>query len=439
MSFIVSLLLLCSFSFAQETDVELSRYIRLLNLKGLPQAPAKNEALYQLGLRLFYDKQLSGKGNISCSDCHSLHGFSGDTLPLGVGEGADGLGPRRIQNQGQLLARHTPALYNLGLPGVASLFWDGRIMKHPTQGGWWTPEEGLNGPTPRLRDTAATLSSLLAVQSLFPMASPEEMLGQGSTLTRVEAWQNVMTRIFNGRLGASYTRFFQQAFPTAASFNIGHVGNALAELERHHFLANNTPWDMYARGDKRFMTERMKKGAVVFFGKASCTNCHMGEHFTSFGFQNIGVPQVGPGVKDGDDRGLMEFTGAETHKYRFRITPLRNAALTSPYMHNGAFATMWEVIEHYNQPVQSLQNFRWNPRHPRLRNNMLLDARSDRMAERIRLLAPNLSRNLSLTQEDKTNLYCFLMVGLTDLKNQGALINQGVLDEIDDCSPRLTH
>lgn len=424
-------------SFAQDTDQNLGRYVQMLNLKPLPAVTRKNEALYQLGLRLFYDKQLSGKENISCHSCHAVGGHSADTLPLGVGEGAEGLGSQRTQMQGTLLGRHTPALYNLGLSGVSSFFWDGRVMIHP-QGGLWTPEEGLNGKNPALAEVAGTLTSLLAVQCLFPIANPEEMLGVGSPLSRVEAWESVMNRLFTGRLAGSYKRFFKEAYPGVEKFNIAHVANALAELERHHFLANNTPWDNYLKGQKQFMSERMKKGAIVFFNKASCNNCHMGEHLSSFGFQNVGIPQIGPGASVGDDKGLMEFTKAQSHKYRFRVSPLRNVALTAPYMHSGAFKTMWEVIEHYENPAKSLQNFQWNPKHPRLREDLVLDKNTTRMNERIQTLAMNLPRSLDLTLDDKKNLYCFLMVGLTDLKNQADLLQKGVLDEIDDCSPRLT-
>lgn len=416
-------------SMAQDSDHDLNKYIQMMNLKGLPTAPAKNEALYQLGLRIFYDKQLSGKDNISCHACHSLTGYSADTLPLAVGEGAEGMADKRIQSQGALIPRHTPALYNLGLAGVGSLFWDGRVMNHPS-GGWMTPEEGLNGPDPKLKEIAKTLNGLLAAQSLFPMASPEEMLGQGSPLSRVEAWQAVMDRLFNGRLGASYKRFFREAFPGVENFNIGHAGNAIAELERHHFLANNTPWDNYVRGQKKFMTERMKKGAVLFLSKASCTNCHSGDHFSSFGFQNVGVPQIGPGVKDGDDKGRLD--------YRFRVAPLRNIALTAPYMHTGAFSTMWEVIDHYDHPMRSINMFNWDAKHPRYREDLKLDERPETALARTRTLAPNLARHLDLTPDEKKDLYCFLMVGLTDLKNQADLLKKGVLDEIDDCSPRIT-
>lgn len=437
MRFLTGILLLISVAHAQTNDEQLSHYVQLLNLKPLPAVTPKNEALYQLGLRIFYDKQVSGKQNVACASCHSLAGFSADSLPLPLGEGAEGIGPKRVQHQGALIARHTPALYNLGLDGVTSLFWDGRIMKHP-QGGWWTPEDGLNGPNPKLQEIAQTLDGLLAAQALFPMVNPEEMLGQGSTLSRVEAWEEIMQRLFNGRLGASYKRFFREAFPGVEKFNIGHAANAIAELERHHFLANNTPWDQYLRGNKEFMTQRMKKGALLFVSKASCTNCHTGEHLTSFGFQNIGIPQIGPGVSNGDDLGRMEFTKAETHKYRFRVSPLRNVALTAPYMHSGAFKTMWEVIEHYNHPMRSLHHFSWDPKHPNYREDLKHDDRMETMKERQKTLASNLPRNLNMTEEEKKDLYCFLMVGLTDLRHQQDLLKKGVLDEIDDCSPRLT-
>jgi cytochrome c peroxidase len=429
MLLLLSFLALFSQANAQNSDQELTQYIQMLGLKGLPAPTQKNEALYQLGLRLFYDKQLSGKNNISCHACHSLSGFSADTLPLAVGEGAEGLAKNRIQSQGVLIPRHTPALYNLGLAGVNSLFWDGRIMKHP-QGGWLTPEEGLNGPNPKLKEIALTLDGLLAAQALFPMSSDVEMLGQGSPLNNVEAWEAIMERLFTGRLGASYKRFFREAFTGVEKFNIGHAANAIAELERHHFLANNTPWDNYVRGEKKFMTERMKKGATLFFGKASCTNCHTGDHFSSFGFQNIGVPQIGPGKENGDDKGRFD--------YRFRVSPLRNTALTAPYMHSGAFATMWEVIDHYDHPMRSLHHFNWDPKHPSYREDLKHDDRQETMMARTKTLATNLPRNLGLSVEEKKDLYCFLMVALTDLKNQADLLTKGVLDEIDDCSPLLT-
>lgn len=429
----LSLFLTLSVAYAQKMS-ELDQYIQMFSLKALPPVQPKNDALYKLGLRLFYDKKLSGKGNISCGSCHALGSYSADTLPLGVGEGAEGLARERHQAQGQLLARHTPALYNLGLPGVTSLFWDGRVGIDFYRGGWQTPEPGLNGPTPSLREVAKTLSSALAVQALFPISNPDEMLGHGSPLSNVEAWEAVMDRLLEGDFKATYQLLFREAFPGVMQFNIGHVGNALAELERHHFLANNTLWDMYLRGRKEALSERMKRGAIIFLSKASCINCHAGEHLTTFGFQNVGIPQIGPGIKNGDDKGKMNATGSPDHLYKFRVPPLRNIALTAPYMHSGVFNTMWEVIEHYNHPMHSLMHFKWNPKNSRYREDINLEVKNNR--QRAETMAQTMPRRLNLTQEDKNDLYCFLMVGLTDMKNQLDLINQGVLDEISDCSPR---
>lgn len=434
MLLVLSLLLVMPISFAQTNTEILENYIQRFKLKGLT-APAKKKALYDLGFKLFYDKNLSGKGNISCQSCHSLGGFSADTMPLGVGEGADGIAEKRIQKDGLVLGRHTSAIYNLGFPEVTALFWDGRVMKN-RDGSWQTPEPKLNGPEPELKDVAKTLDSLLAVQAIFPLTSPEEMLGKDSKLTKVEAWDFVLKKIFEGPFKATYKKLFAEAFPGVTEFNIGHVGNAMAELERHHFAGSNTLWDLYLKGKKEVLTERMIKGALLFFTKAQCINCHNGEHFTSFGYQNIGTPQVGPGVTQGDDKGRFEVTKNPRDLYKFRVAPLRNIALTAPYMHSGAFNTLSDVIDHYSDPVANIRRFEWDVRHPRYTDPLNLDTNSVNADNRERLLSPGLARKLVLTDVERKDLICFLAVALTDISLQMDLISKGVVNEISDCSPR---
>ncbi len=432
---LLSLFLLMSLGFAQTETQELESYIQTFNMKPLPELTPRNHDLYQLGARLFFDRDLSGKGNISCHDCHSMGAFSGDQLPLGLGEGATGLGKERDQAEGVILPRHTPPLFNLGFNSVKTLFWDGRVQRDP-RGGWMTPEEKINGPTPELSHIAKSLDSLLAVQSLFPIANPEEMLGQGSTLSQVEAWEAVMERIFSGKFTEQYKRLFKAAYPELQDYNIAHVANALAEFERHQFLSHKTPWDLYLRGEKDALTTRMKRGANLFFGKAQCINCHTGEHLSSFGFQNVAIPQIGPGKTSGDDKGRFEVTQNPSDLYRFRVTPLRNIALTAPYMHSGAFSNIWQVIDHYDHPMRSLHHPVWNPKHPQYRDELVLDTSRENMMARMKSLPMTLPRNLALSKEEKTDLYCFLMVGLTDKKYQNRL-HKGILDEISDCSPRI--
>jgi len=95
------------------------------------------------------------------------------------------------------------------------------------------------------------------------------------------------------------------------------------------------------------------------------------------------------------------------------------------------------VIDHYDHPMRSLHHFSWNPKHPSYREDLKLDERPETTMARTKTLAQNLPRHLDLTPEEKKDLYCFLMVGLTDLKNQAELVSKGVLDEIEDCSARI--
>lgn len=412
--------LLILFSFPLYAQEDLDFYIRRFRYFPI-EMPAKRETLYKLGFKLFYDKNLSGKNNISCQSCHSHEGFSADALPLGLGEGAQGIGKNRQQKNGLILNRHTQSIYNLGHPEFDTFFWDGRVAN--VRGVLYTPEPKFNGAYPELKHVVDTFDSVLSIQTIFPLASPEEMLGKESKLTRLEAWDLVLKKIFEGPDKAQYKKMFKAAYPEAKEYNIAHVGNALAELIRHHFTATDTPWDRYLKGDKEALNERMKRGAVLFHTKANCIFCHNGDHFTNQTFHNIGVPQLGA-----DDKGMS--------KYRFKVPPLRNVGVTAPYMHSGVFRTLREVINHYNDPVTSLRTFKWEGRYPNYNGPLNLDNDPVRLDTKEESLSGSLARNLDLTEEEKNDLICFLAVGLTDMSLQKELLKQGVVHEISDCGPR---
>lgn len=179
----------------------------------------------------------------------------------------------------------------------------------------------------------------------------------------------------------------------------------------------------------------MKRGALVFMGKGQCIMCHVRENLSSFGFQNIAVPQVGPGKNGLDDKGLFEVTKKPEDMYKFRVAPLRNVGVTAPYMHSGVFKNLWEVIDHYDDPIGTLRNFKWNPRDNRYRDSLNLDTDPVRNDNRERNLSRSLPRKLDLTREEKEDLYCFLKVGLTDLSLHKNL--KGVENEVTDCSPLI--
>lgn len=407
--------------FTSFANSDLDHYIRHFNYKAL-EMPPKNKSLYLLGIKLFYDKGLSGKNNISCQSCHSLTGYSGDSLPLGLGEGAEGLGEKRIQKTGMVLRRHTPSIYNAGLPGLSEFFWDGRVSL-TRKNTWQTPEPKFNGPNPELASVVKTFTSPLAMQSIFPLTSPEEMLGKESKLTRLEAWDQVMNQIFKGRFAPTYESMFKAAYPGVKAFNIAHVGNALAELIRHHFSATNTLWDLYLRGRKDVLSERMKRGAVLFNTKAKCIFCHNGNQFSNEFFENIGAPQIGA-----DDKGRS--------LYQFKVPQLRNVGVSAPYMHSGAFKTLREVVSHYDNPIAGLRNFKWNNRHPNYTAPLNLDRDPVNNDNRENSLSPRLALMLDLSHEEMDDLVCFLAVALTDVSLQRDLIKKGIVNEISDCAPR---
>jgi cytochrome c peroxidase len=425
------LFLLLTLSAFANVDQDLQKYIQEFEMAALDRPAPKREAIYKLGARLFRDPQLSGNGNINCLDCHTVRYGTGDTLPLSVGEGSFGHGVNRRQNGADILLRNTPPLYNLGLDSATHLFWDGRVSKDEA-GFWVSPEADLNGATPRLKDIAATLDSVLALQALFPIADPKEMLGRGSMLSRAAAWENVLKRLFEGNLGESYQTMFQEAFGTGP-YNIGHVGNALAEFQRHAFWSGNTPWDQYLKGNVEILSDEMKAGALVFFGKGQCANCHGGQQLSAFDFDGVGTPQLGlPGT---DDVGRMAITGLEEDRYMFRVSPLRNISVTAPYMHNGVFKDLWEVIEFYDMPEKTLMDFVWRSVIAGYDTALTLDKTPENQLARLAAMAEDLPRDIKFTEEEEAQLWCFLTVAFTDMSLQRQL--QGVENENPRCHPVL--
>ncbi len=103
--------------------------------------------------------------------------------------------------------------------------------------------------------------------------------------------------------------------------------------------------------------KRKKAGMKIFFTKGRCGNCHWGPHLTNHAFQNVGVP---PLLREGEDKdmGRYEIDDLPAHKRAFKNPGLRNVAFSAPYMHNGAYQTLEEVIDHYNDVQASLFSFR---------------------------------------------------------------------------------
>lgn len=329
-----------------------------------------DRAQVALGRLLFFDKILSGNRNISCATCHHPLAGSGDGLALPVGEGGRGLGITRDTGAGadavhERVPRNAPPLFNLGAREFAVFFHDGRLAVDPSQ-----PSGFFN---PAGDDLPLGLNNILAAQAMFPVTSAAEMAGQPGENAVADAaaagdlagpqgvWAQLADRL---RDNPEYAARFQRAFDDVQSpqdITYAHAANAIAAFEAVAFRADNSPFDRHLRGDAAAMSERALQGMQLFYGEAGCGACHAGPFQTDHGFAAIAMPQIGPGKGDGfmghDDFGRERVTADLQDRYRFRVPTLRNAALTGPWGHDGAFDTLAAVLDHHLDPLVSLQKF----------------------------------------------------------------------------------
>ncbi len=328
--------------------------LQLLAQPTLPQV--------ELGQALFFDNVLSGNRDTSCATCHHPKLATGDAVSLSVGTGTSTLGAigaDRFLGEGrQFIPRHAPNVFNRGVAGWRSAFWDSRIS------------DGRNGQirSPVGRDLPQGLDSVLAAQALFPLLSREEMRGSvedgenpdlSNELASVAdddvqaVWQAVMDRLLANE---QYQALFATSYPNTPGNQIGiqHVGNAIASFQEVAFTFTDSPFDQYVAGDNNALTPLQKQGAALFFGRAGCARCHNGPLLTNQRHHNIGVPQLGPGAVDA---GRFLQTGDDADLYDFRTAPLRNVAESGPWMHNGAFNSLTDVVRHYSNPAGSLRNY----------------------------------------------------------------------------------
>jgi len=138
-----------------------------------------------------------------------------------------------------------------------------------------------------------------------------------------------------------YAPKFEQAYPGLGISEIT-VARAIASYERT-VLSTESPFDRWRKGEAQAIGDSARRGFELFTGKANCAICHMGYNFTDNGFHNIGVQDSAADVGRFAQRPLKSMRGA------FKTPTLRDIALTGPYMRNGAYRTLMEVVEHYDR------------------------------------------------------------------------------------------
>ncbi len=330
----------------------------------LDPGPSPEPAMVALGQALFFDRELSGNRDVSCATCHHPRFTTGDAIPLSIGSGGTGLGPERRLGQGhEFITRNATELFNRGSPEWTTMFWDNRVNG--------TPEIGFHSPA--VGQLPPGLDNILAAQAMFPVTSDKEMrglpgdvdlYGQQNELCELidedytAIWDRLMKRIL---AIPGYRDLFSAAYPDLAIDQLGfqHAANAIAAFEIDAWTYLDSPWDRYLAGEDSALSDEAKQGALLFYGKAGCARCHSGNLLTDQEPHNVAVPQLGPG-KDEEaplDIGRARVTNYPGDMFAFRTPPLRNASLTGPWMHNGAFGTLEGAVRHMLKPHESLRTY----------------------------------------------------------------------------------
>ncbi|MEZ4645024.1 MAG: FG-GAP-like repeat-containing protein [Chloroflexota bacterium] len=350
---------------AMSVDGRLQHLMAQADVQPPTNPAAPSPALVKLGEALFWDPELSGNRDTACATCHHSLTATGDDLSLPIGTGGIGLGTLRIQpdTEREFVPRNAQPLFNLGYTEWTTFFWDGRVSGDSVHG----------FDTPASNRLPTGLDNLLAAQALFPITSRDEMrgqrgdhdiFGQVNELARVSdyttrpVWDAIMQRLL---AIPDYVTLFQAAYPDVplAELDIEHVANAIAAYENVTFTFEDSPFDRYIQGDETALSPAAKRGALLFYGEAGCASCHSGGLLTDQQFYNLAVPQLGPGKgrEQPYDLGRARETGSDCDRFAFRTPPLRNVALTGPWMHNGAFTSLEETIGHHLNPAASLQAY----------------------------------------------------------------------------------
>ena len=412
--FTLGLALYSASVFADPADDYIYQRLRIFGIGKYETLPVNNASDYQarieLGRKLFMDPNLSGNKNISCLTCHNpMTGTS------------DGHALSQTENGKGILKRGSSTLYNVGDPKNKFMFWDGRVHYNPTRKIFTTPEATFNGENPISKEITSVMQSALSAQSIFPIVNSDEMKGRpgdneiADAKNDLESWDLVVKRLTNDK-NDNYNELFNRAYPEVQKINIGHVGEAMGVFMREKFQSNGSPFNRYAAGDATALSPQQKRGLLVFMS-SNCISCHSGPTLgnNSF-FTSVGVPFYGA-RPFAQDKGRAEVTKEDFRNYFFKTPSLINISLSAPYMHNGAFKTLREVINHYNNIENSITTFDISKRRTEFPVEVeVLNSPADLNALRASIQAGFLRKGLGLTTSSMDDLEVFLKEALTDPK-----------------------
>ena len=252
-----------------------------------------------LGEKLFYDKGLSKNNDRSCASCHHPEKAFTDGLKTNV------------SLTGSNLARNTPTLTYASLQNAQ--FWDMRQLD-------------------------------LEKQSVDVIQNKDEMHG---------SMENIHAKI---QLDNEYVKLFKKAYPKTSKPEAWQIQNAIASYVRS-LNAFDSRFDEYMRGNKNILNNEEIEGMNLFMGKAKCATCHFTPLFngtvppsySKTEHEVIGTPYEASGKTLSPDKGRYLYNKMPQLVGAFKTPTVRNAAVTAPYMHNGVFKTLEEVVSFYNK------------------------------------------------------------------------------------------
>ena len=322
--------------------------------------------LADIGRLLFFDPILSLTRDNSCSGCHGPNVSFNDSRPIAIGVGNNGVvGPGR---RGPYNQRRAPSLINATF--FPRLMWDSRFSAVSFDP--FDNRLGYEFPEPEGR-SLSDLDHLLVAQAFTPVVNRVEMAGQGFEGDN-DAMRDEVTRRVDGI--EEYRRLFGEAFSevrAGAPLRYEHIARALAEFQ-FTLIRADAPLDRFARGENDAMTVDQKRGALLFFTPdvtpPSCAECHKvdgyaNQMFSDFDVHVLAVPQVVPagrnmdfdGPRGDEDYGREQQTGNEFDRYKFRTSPLRNAAFQPSFMHNGAYVCLDDAIRHHLEVYDQARSY----------------------------------------------------------------------------------
>lgn len=409
-----------------------------------------NIQLANLGRLLWFDKAGGLHSDNTCGGCHSPANGFGDSQSIAIGvQNNNVVGQNRTGPRNQ---RRTPSAANTAF--YPNLMWNGRFAS--LSGNPFDNSMGFIFPLPegtsRFPPNDPVVTHLLIAQAHIPPTELVEVAGFTGTKGTIGPEFNQ----FDDGLGSAvpppdasgfrnepirqavlerlnstpaYQQLFAALFPSVAAggpIDFTMFGRAIAEFEFTLVFAN-APIDRFARGETAAMSEPEKKGALVFFGEGRCVQCHAvagpsNEMFSDFNMHVIGVPQIAPAfgtakgnvIFDGpgkdEDFGLEQITGNPADRYKFRSSPLRNAALQPAFFHNGAYTRLDDAIRHHLDVYLSARYY--NPISAGLDSD--LTRHLGPIEPVLARVDPILAKPIHLTSDEFQDLVAFVRNGLMD-------------------------